>query len=70
VVINKHDPGGASQSKTKGLTYHNYVVPDLIVSSLIFRVVENSGIGRELDDDACCFGAGCEGKRDRFGIKP
>jgi hypothetical protein len=55
--------------KTEGLTYHNYVVPDLVISSLIFRVLQNSGIGRELDDDACCFGARCEGKRDRVGIK-
>jgi len=46
------------------LTYHNYVVSDLVVSSLVFRVLENIGINRELDDDTCCFGARCEGKRD------
>jgi len=55
--------------RTEDVTYHNYVVPDLVVSGLILRVIENSGIGRELDDDACCFRAGCEGKRDRGRIK-
>ena len=54
----------------EGFTYNNYVVSDLVVSGLIFRVIENGGIGRELDDDACCLRARCEGKRDRAGIKP
>ena len=51
------------------MTYHNYAVSDLVISGLVFRVLENIGINRELDDDTCCFGARCEGKRDCVGIK-
>ena len=51
------------------VTYHNYVVPDLVVSSLIFWVLENGRIGRELYDDSGCFGANGEGERDRVRIE-
>jgi hypothetical protein len=45
------------------------MVSNLVVSSLIFGILKNGGIGGELDDDTGCFGARGERERDRVGIK-